>query len=128
MSSRLRIAARWLTVTLTAAAAWSVGTVDATAKTIEGRFDVGGHKLYLRCLGTGSPTVVYLQARSTTARAARSARPGCPTRFGASTASASTTARTSILKRVASPHWMEQAVPDRIAKEIDLLFKRIARG
>lgn len=28
--------------------------------TISGRFDVGGHKLYLECTGKGSPTVVYL--------------------------------------------------------------------
>lgn len=27
---------------------------------IEGMFDVGGHELYLRCTGSGSPTVVYL--------------------------------------------------------------------
>ena len=27
---------------------------------IEGRFDVGGHKLYLKCTGKGSPTVVFL--------------------------------------------------------------------
>jgi pimeloyl-ACP methyl ester carboxylesterase len=27
---------------------------------IEGRFDVGGHSLFLRCRGTGSPTVIYL--------------------------------------------------------------------
>ena len=27
---------------------------------IDGRFDVGGHKLYMRCRGAGSPTVVYL--------------------------------------------------------------------
>ena len=26
---------------------------------IEGRFDVGDHKLYMRCVGSGSPTVVY---------------------------------------------------------------------
>lgn len=33
-----------------------------------------------------------------------------------------------VLKRVASPHWMESAVPERIAKELDLLLARIARG
>jgi pimeloyl-ACP methyl ester carboxylesterase len=27
---------------------------------IEGTFDVGGHELYMRCSGTGSPTIVYL--------------------------------------------------------------------
>src|SRR5690606_29457382 len=27
---------------------------------IEGRFDIGGLELYMRCVGTGSPTVVYL--------------------------------------------------------------------
>ena len=26
---------------------------------IEGRFDVGDYKLYMRCVGSGSPTVVY---------------------------------------------------------------------
>ena len=30
------------------------------ADVIEGMFDVGGHELYMRCSGTGSPTVVYL--------------------------------------------------------------------
>jgi pimeloyl-ACP methyl ester carboxylesterase len=29
-------------------------------KPIDGRFDVGGHKLHLTCVGGGSPTVVYL--------------------------------------------------------------------
>jgi pimeloyl-ACP methyl ester carboxylesterase len=28
-------------------------------KVLEGSFDVGGHKLYMRCEGSGSPTVVY---------------------------------------------------------------------
>lgn len=28
--------------------------------TIKGRFEVGGHRLYMECRGTGSPTVVYL--------------------------------------------------------------------
>ena len=28
--------------------------------TVEGMFDADGHKLYLRCTGTGSPTVVFL--------------------------------------------------------------------
>ncbi len=27
---------------------------------LEGRFDVGGHRLYMECRGKGSPTVVYL--------------------------------------------------------------------
>lgn len=26
---------------------------------LEGKFDVGGHQLYLRCVGSGAPTVVY---------------------------------------------------------------------
>ena len=30
------------------------------ADVLEGWFEVGGHELYLRCSGTGSPTVVYL--------------------------------------------------------------------
>ncbi|MDP8942539.1 MAG: alpha/beta hydrolase [Actinomycetota bacterium] len=32
----------------------------STRPSIAGRFDVGGHRLYLECRGTGSPTVVYL--------------------------------------------------------------------
>jgi pimeloyl-ACP methyl ester carboxylesterase len=30
---------------------------------IDGLFDVGGHKLYMNCQGTGSPTIVYLHGR-----------------------------------------------------------------
>ena len=33
---------------------------NPTPKVIEGRFDVGDYKLYMRCEGSGSPTVVYL--------------------------------------------------------------------
>jgi pimeloyl-ACP methyl ester carboxylesterase len=33
---------------------------NSTPKVIEGRFDVGDYKLYMRCEGSGSPTVVYL--------------------------------------------------------------------
>jgi pimeloyl-ACP methyl ester carboxylesterase len=36
---------------------------DRTA--IEGMFDVGGHKLYLSCRGSGLPTVVYLHGYGT---------------------------------------------------------------
>jgi pimeloyl-ACP methyl ester carboxylesterase len=32
---------------------------NATPNVIEGRFDVGDYKLYMRCVGSGSPTVVY---------------------------------------------------------------------
>jgi pimeloyl-ACP methyl ester carboxylesterase len=38
-------------------------TTQAAAGAIEGSFEVGGHKLHLRCEGTGSsgsPTIVYL--------------------------------------------------------------------
>lgn len=35
-------------------------TAAAPADLLEGSFDVGGYKLYLRCSGTSSPTVVYL--------------------------------------------------------------------
>jgi hypothetical protein len=34
--------------------------VELPGGVIDGSFDVGGHKLYMRCQGTGSPTVVYL--------------------------------------------------------------------
>jgi pimeloyl-ACP methyl ester carboxylesterase len=45
----------------TAAAATTMATTSSSAATtFEGRFDVGGHSLYLRCDGTGSPTIVYL--------------------------------------------------------------------
>ena len=33
---------------------------SAGAASVEGTFDVGGHELYIRCTGSGSPTVVYL--------------------------------------------------------------------
>jgi pimeloyl-ACP methyl ester carboxylesterase len=60
-----------LLVTLLAGTSTASGAVAPTAAplvvaastsgtTIEGRFDVGGHSLYLRCDGTGSPTIVYL--------------------------------------------------------------------
>jgi pimeloyl-ACP methyl ester carboxylesterase len=35
-------------------------TTRAAASQVDGSFDVGGHKLHLRCAGTVSPTVVYL--------------------------------------------------------------------
>jgi pimeloyl-ACP methyl ester carboxylesterase len=34
--------------------------VELPGGVIDGSFDVGGHKLYMRCQGSGSPTVVYL--------------------------------------------------------------------
>ena len=34
--------------------------LDSAPTAVEGLFDVGGHKLYLRCEGSGSPTVIYL--------------------------------------------------------------------
>jgi pimeloyl-ACP methyl ester carboxylesterase len=41
----------------------SPATIQAATGQIDGSFDVGGHKLHLRCQGTGSPespTIVYL--------------------------------------------------------------------
>jgi pimeloyl-ACP methyl ester carboxylesterase len=35
-------------------------SVSSSAGTVEGTFDVGGHELYIRCTGSGSPTVLYL--------------------------------------------------------------------
>jgi pimeloyl-ACP methyl ester carboxylesterase len=32
----------------------------SSSPTTEGLFDVGGHKLYIKCTGTGSPTLVFL--------------------------------------------------------------------
>jgi len=34
--------------------------LERASSSIEGKFDVGGHKLFMECSGTGSPTVVYL--------------------------------------------------------------------
>jgi pimeloyl-ACP methyl ester carboxylesterase len=46
---------------VTAPAAAPAATHKAPPKTVEGRFDVGGHKLYMRCEGGGSgPTIVYI--------------------------------------------------------------------
>jgi pimeloyl-ACP methyl ester carboxylesterase len=33
---------------------------STTQASVEGSFDVGGHKLYLSCRGSGAPTIVYL--------------------------------------------------------------------
>ncbi len=45
----------------------SAGTGGREAATVlDGRFDVGGHQLHLRCDGSGSPTVVYLHGLSHT--------------------------------------------------------------
>ena len=70
----LAISRRGLSVALFLACLAGVGTSAAGARVspadtkppeaIVGRFDVGGHKLYLRCEGTGSPTVVYLHGAS----------------------------------------------------------------
>lgn len=38
----------------------ATGMEDDDPHLIEGSFDVGGHSLYLRCTGFGSPTIVYL--------------------------------------------------------------------
>ena len=38
----------------------SVSAIPSAEPTIEGSFDVGGHELYIRCVGAGSPTIVYL--------------------------------------------------------------------
>jgi pimeloyl-ACP methyl ester carboxylesterase len=38
----------------------SNSAANVAPNVIEGRFDVGDYKLYMRCEGTGSPTVVYL--------------------------------------------------------------------
>jgi pimeloyl-ACP methyl ester carboxylesterase len=36
------------------------GGGQLSAPTVDDTFDVGGHELYMRCTGTGSPTIVYL--------------------------------------------------------------------
>jgi pimeloyl-ACP methyl ester carboxylesterase len=38
----------------------TTGSPDTASTAVEGLFDVEGHKLYLKCEGRGSPTVVYL--------------------------------------------------------------------
>lgn len=43
-----------------ASAMHSSTTGPAQARQVEGMYDVGGHKLFMRCEGQGSPTVVYL--------------------------------------------------------------------
>ena len=42
------------------AASDPASATPAAEPTIEGSFDVGGHELYIRCVGSGSPTIVYL--------------------------------------------------------------------
>ncbi len=53
------------TIALAASAAGCGGSegddlLDRASSTIQGKFDVGGHDLFVECRGTGSPTVVYL--------------------------------------------------------------------
>jgi pimeloyl-ACP methyl ester carboxylesterase len=47
-----------------ASEAASGSTSSGPSVTLEGMFDAGGHKLYLRCRGEGGPTVVYLHGYS----------------------------------------------------------------
>jgi pimeloyl-ACP methyl ester carboxylesterase len=57
----IRIAAVLLAAVACAAPAAAPAATHTHGKTIEGRFDVGGHKLYLHCVGGGQgPTIVYL--------------------------------------------------------------------
>lgn len=42
------------------ATATNSATTQAATGNIDGKFDVGGHKLHLACKGSGSPTIVYL--------------------------------------------------------------------
>jgi pimeloyl-ACP methyl ester carboxylesterase len=61
--SALGLATIMVTVDAAGVVRASTGTEppsDAGADTIDGRFDVGGRNLYLKCEGSGSPTVVYL--------------------------------------------------------------------
>jgi pimeloyl-ACP methyl ester carboxylesterase len=60
--TRLRIAALvgLAIMLLTACGSSSGDPANSTPNVIEGRFDVGDYKLYMRCEGSGSPTVVYL--------------------------------------------------------------------
>jgi hypothetical protein len=87
MTARRPVIFGWLTALICLVAGCSSGTPVAdtsspsTATTssgpvpspgdrdsIEGTFDVGGHKLYLSCVGTGSPTVIYVHGSITEAQ------------------------------------------------------------
>jgi len=50
--------------TVVCAAAAAAPKAVGGAPVVDGRFDVGGYKLYLFCEGTGSPTVVYFHGAS----------------------------------------------------------------
>ena len=66
---------------------------------LEGRFDAGARKLYLRCTGSGSPTVVFvhgsLRTREAAARGAGAAAGRLPSLLDRRRRSACTTVRTS---------------------------------
>jgi pimeloyl-ACP methyl ester carboxylesterase len=51
------------------AASPTTGTADTATKPakIDGKFDVGGHSLYLECRGDGAPTIVYMHGSITEA-------------------------------------------------------------
>ena len=60
---RRRLSARWVILVVGLVAGVLVGAAPAgaavaRAPVIDGLFDVGGYRLYLRCTGHGSPTVV----------------------------------------------------------------------
>jgi pimeloyl-ACP methyl ester carboxylesterase len=40
----------------------TTSTARGSTESIEGTFDVGGHKLFITCEGTGAPTIVYLHS------------------------------------------------------------------
>ena len=50
------------------ATATNSATTQAATGNIDGKFDVGGHKLHLACKGSGSPTIVYLHGLDPAAR------------------------------------------------------------
>jgi pimeloyl-ACP methyl ester carboxylesterase len=54
----------------------SVAAATAASEVLEGSFDVGRHKLYMRCEGSGSPTVVYFHGLSQDARGGGSRNAG----------------------------------------------------
>ena len=65
-SPATKITARTIAPTTTADVSPPAGASTANDDTlVDGNYDVGGHELYLRCKGTGSPTIVYLHGSIT---------------------------------------------------------------
>jgi hypothetical protein len=77
----------------------------------------GGHRLHLHCKGSGSPTVVYLPSGWT-------GPPAYEAVVLDHIAEYVDRFSPGVLVEVESPHYMEAAVPERIAQELEKVIAK----